>query len=135
MRQSKQFFFPIVLVLLLLTGCTDKSKLLVNTWMVSDFKYTTEIPKEMQQTVQKSIAALKKSFRLTYYADGTYTTQMNDQTLKGKWKLNWNSSVITATTNNTPAKDFKIKKLTANEFSFEADEKGQKVIFVMVPAK
>jgi len=135
MKQSKQVFLLIGLILLLITGCKDKSNLLAKTWMVKDLKYTTEIPKDMQPTIDKSVNEMRKSFRLTYNADGTYNTQMNDQLLKGKWKMNWNSSVITSTTDKGASKDFKIIELTEGSFSFEADEGGDKVIFVMVPAK
>ena len=135
MKQSKQVFLLIGLALLLITGCKDKSNLLTKTWMVKDLKYTTEIPKEMQPTIDKSVNEMRKSFRLTYNPDGTYSTQMNDQLLKGKWKMNWNSSVITSTTDKGSSKDFKIIELTENSYSFEAIEGGDKVIFVMVPAK
>jgi hypothetical protein len=135
MKQSKQVFLLVVAFILLMTGCTDNSKLLVNTWTVSDLKYTSEVPKDMQPTIDQSVENMKRAFRLTYNSDGTYLTQMNDQVLKGKWKMNWNSSRITSTASNGTSKDFKILELTENKFSFEADEGGQKVIFVMVPAK
>jgi hypothetical protein len=135
MKQSKQVFLFAALVLLLMTGCRDKSNLLVNTWTVSDLKYTSEVPKEMQGTVNESIEKIKKSFRLTYNADGTYNTQMNGQVLKGKWKMNWNSSKITSTTDNGITKDFKIIELKEDKFSFEADEAGEQVTFIMIPAK
>ena len=135
MKQSKKVFLTVTVVLLLITGCKDKSKLLVNTWMVNDLKYTTEIPEAMQATIDQSVENMRKSFRLTYNADGTYSTQMNDQKLTGTYKMNWNSSVITARTDQGSSKDFKVLELTANSFKFEADEGGDKVIFVMIPAK
>jgi hypothetical protein len=135
MKQSKQVFLLIGIALLLMMGCRDKSKLLVNTWTVNDLKYTSEIPEDMQATIDQSIENMKKSFRLTYNADGTYLTQMNDQILKGKWQMNWNSSKISSTGDNGIKKDFKILELTKNTFSFEADEGGQKVIFIMIPAE
>lgn len=135
MKQSKQVFLLIGAVLLIMTGCKDKSKLLVNTWTVSDLKYTTEVPKDMQPAIDKSVNDMRESFRLTYNADGTYNTQMNEQVLKGKWKMNWNSSKITSTTDDGSSKDFKIIELSENKLSFETDEGGDKVIFVMVPVK
>lgn len=134
MKRSKQVFL-VIAVMVLMAGCKDKSNLLVNTWTVSELKYTSEIPKDMKPSIDKSVNEMKKSFRLTYNADGTYKTQMNDQLLKGKWKMNWNSSKITSTTDNGISKDFKIIDLSENGFSFEADEGKEKVIFVMVPAK
>ena len=135
MKQSKQVFLLAGIALLLITGCKDKSQLLVNTWTVNDLKYTSEVPKEMQATVTQSVENMKQNFRLTYKADGTYMSRMNEQVLKGKWKMNWNSSVITSTLDNGTAKNFKIIELNENKFVFEADEGGERVTFVMVPAK
>lgn len=135
MKQSKQVFFLISITLLMITGCKDKSALLAKTWMVNDLQYTTEVPKEMQPTIDKSVNEMRNSFRLTYNTDGTYKTQMNDQLLEGKWKMNWNSTKITSTTDKGASKDFKVLELTENSFKFEADEGGEKVIFVMIPAK
>ncbi|MES2620964.1 MAG: hypothetical protein V4615_08930 [Bacteroidota bacterium] len=136
MKQSKQVFFLMTLILLLMSsGCKDKSALLAKTWMVNDLQYTTEVPKEMQPTIDKSVAEMRNSFRLTYNPDGTYKTQMNDQLLEGKWKMNWNSTIITSTTDKGATKDFKVLELTESSFKFEADEGGEKVIFVMIPAK
>jgi hypothetical protein len=135
MKQSKQVFFLAGLMLILLSGCRDKSKLLVNTWTVSDLKYTSEIPKEMQASIDQSVENMKQSFRLTYNADGTYHTQMNDQVLNGKWTMNWNSSTLTSTTDQGGTKEFKVIKLSEDTFTFEADEGGEKVTFIMIPAK
>jgi hypothetical protein len=135
MKQSKQVFLLGGMVLLMLSGCQDKSKLLVNTWTVSDLKYTSEVPKEMQVGISQSVENMKRSFRLTYNADGTYLSQMNEQVLKGKWKMNWNSSKISSTNDKGVSKDFKIIELSENKFSFEADEADERVTFIMVPVK
>ena len=103
--------------------------------MVSNLKYTKEIPKDMQPAIDNSVNEMRKSFRITYNTDGTYNTQLNDNVLKGTWKMNWNSSKMTSVASNGTSKDFKIVELTENAFSFEADEGGEKVIFEMVPAK
>jgi hypothetical protein len=135
MKQSKNVFALLALLLFVLSGCSNKSDLLVNTWTVSEFKYSAEVPEEMKPTIEQSVANMKESFRLTYNADGTYNSKMNDQVLSGQWKMNWNSTVITSTASNGAIKDFKVIKLTKDHLSFEADEAGSKVIFVMVPAK
>ena len=118
-----------------LSSCSDKSKLLVRTWMVENLKYSKEVPKELQPQIEKSVEELRKSFRLTYNADGTYNTQNNEQVLNGKWKLNWNSSVITSTPDKGETKDFKIAELSETKFTFKAMEGGEEVTFEMVPAK
>jgi len=125
----------ILVVVIFLAGCADKSKLLVNTWAVDNLKYSSKVPAEMQQQVDQSIEVLRKTFRLTYNTDGTYTTSNNEQILKGKWKLNWNSSTITSTPDKGETKDFKIMELTENKFTFKAIEGGEEVIFEMKPAK
>ncbi len=118
-----------------MTGCSNKSKLLAKTWMINNLKYTKEIPKEMQPTIDNSVNEMRQAFRITYNADGTYNTKMNGQSLKGTWKMNWNSTKMTSIASDGSSKDFKIVELTEDKFFFEADEGGEKVIFEMVPAK
>lgn len=118
-----------------LSSCKDKSPMLVRTWKLQDLKYTHEVPKEMQGTIDQSVNQLKQSFLLTYNADGTYSTKMGDNTLQGKWQLNWNSSKITSTTRQGDVKEYTVVDLSNDKFSFEATEGKEKVIFVMVPAK
>ena len=89
----------------------------------------------MQPAIDNSVNEMKKSFRITYNADGTYITQMNGQSLKGTWKMNWSSSKMTSIASDGASKNFKIVELTEDKFFFEADEGGEKVIFEMVPAK
>jgi len=120
---------------MLLTSCADKSKLLLKTWMVENLKYSHEVPAEMQPQIDKSVEELRKSFRLTYNADGTYNTQNNEQLLKGNWKLNWNSSKITSTSDKGEQKEFKIMELSESKFTFKAIEAGEEVTFEMIPAK
>jgi hypothetical protein len=103
--------------------------------MVENLKYSKEVPAQMQPQIDKSVEELRKSFRLTYKADGTYNTTNNNQTLTGTWKLNWNSSTITSTSGNNEQKDFRIVELTENKFTFKAIEGGEEVTFEMVPAK
>ena len=136
MQTTKYFTAIIILTLsLLLSGCADKSKLLVNTWMVENLKYTRQVPAEMQPQIDRAIAEMRQTFRLTYNADGTYKTQSGTQMLTGKWKLNWNSSTITSTTDKGEQKDYKILELNASKLSFKATEGSDEVIFEMVPAK
>jgi len=104
---------------MLLTSCADKSKLLIKTWMVENLKYTTEVPVEMQEQIDRTIEEMRKSFRLIYNADGTYTTQNNEEVLKGTWKLNWNSSQITSISSNGDKKEYKILELTESKLVFK----------------
>jgi hypothetical protein len=135
MKQGKSIFLLLAMALMLLSGCTDKSPALVKTWKMQDFKYSREIPKDMQPAIDRSLNEMRNSFSLTYNADGTYTTKMNNNVLHGKWKLNWNSSKITSTTAQGEQKDYSIIELTDSKLSFEAMEGKDNVIFVMVAAK
>lgn len=108
--------------------------MLAKTWRIEDLKYPTEVPANLQPTITNSVNEMKKSFTLTYNADGTYVTKLNEQQLRGKWKLNWNSGKITSTSESGESKDFKIRTLTDDQFEFETQEGEGTVIFVMVPA-
>lgn len=134
MQQSKRVFFLSAIALLLITGCRDKSNLLAKTWKLKDLKYTIEIPPAMKPAVEEQIQKMRESFRLTYKNDGTYLSEMNEHKMEGKWKLNGSSTELTSTSNNGDTKTYKIEKLTKDEYWFEADEKGAKVTFVMIPA-
>ena len=118
-----------------LSSCNDKTNLLVGTWRVNNLKYTREIPAEMQPAIDNSISQLRQSFALTYRNDGTYATQMGEQSLSGKWKLNWNSSKIVATSSAGDAKTFEVMELSADKLTFKANEGGEDVIFEMVKSK
>lgn len=118
-----------------LTGCQDKSNLLVKTWKLDDLRYTKEIPKDMMPQIQASINQMKNAFTLTYYIDGTYETSMQEQLVKGTWKLNWNNTKIRSTSSAGDMKDYTILKLTDDEYEFKAMEGNEEVIFVMKAAK
>jgi len=133
-KQFRSIFLVLGIMLISLASCQDKSTAIVRSWKLDNLRYTKNIPNSMRPTIQKSIDELKKSFVITYNADGTYFTQMKDQTLHGTWKLNFNSSQISVVTDNGTVKDYKILKLTPSTYSFKADENGQEVIFDMVPA-
>ena len=103
MKNVKQVkaIFCVVLMLLLLSGCKDKSSLLIGTWKLKDIQYANPIPVGMKPVFDKYLVDMRKSFKLTYNADGTFnSTAMNGQALQGKWKLNWNSSSISVVTDN-----------------------------------
>ncbi|MFN8323772.1 MAG: DUF5004 domain-containing protein [Chitinophagales bacterium] len=132
---QKKTVLILLVVFLFLTGCSDKSKLLVGEWRVNNLKYTREIPAEMQPTIDNTVNQLRNSFVLTYNADGTYTTSMGEQVLKGNWKLNWNSTKITATSSSSDIKTYEVKELTESNLTFQVNEGGEEVIFEMVRAK
>lgn len=113
----------------------NKTPLLAKTWRIEDLKYTQEIPEDMKPAITNWVNQMRESFTITYNSNGTYYTQLKEQKLEGKWKLNWNSSSITSTASDGSTKVFHIKELTENSFQFEAEEGKEKVIFVMVPAK
>ncbi|HWB62484.1 MAG TPA: lipocalin family protein [Chitinophagales bacterium] len=133
--KSSTFIIAGLAILFSLSGCKDKSQLLLKTWKLEDMTYTSEVPKGMQSTVDKSVAEMKSSVLLTYNADGTYLTEMKDRQLHGKWKLNWNSSKLTSVDDNGNSVVYNIKELSDNKFSFIATEGKQEVLFVMAPAK
>jgi len=136
MKTTKYLTAIIILTIsIVLSSCSDKSKLLVKTWAVENLKYSREIPAEMQPQIERSIEELRHTFLLTYNADGTYKTENSGQILNGKWKLNWNSTTITSTSDKGETKDFKIVELSENKFVFKATEGGEVVTFEMVPAK
>jgi len=133
-KQSKSIFLLLGLLLITMASCQDKTSALIRTWKLQDLRYTKTIPASLQPTIQKSIDDLKKSFIISYSPDGTYMTQMNNQTLHGTWKLNYNSSKISVVTDNGQAKEYTIVELTPESYKFKAEEGGQEVVFVMVPA-
>ena len=133
-KQFKSLFLLLGVIIISMASCQDKSNALVRSWKLEDLQYTKKIPESLKPTIQKSIDDLKKSFVITYSADGTYITQMNQQTLHGTWKLNYSSSKISVVTDGGQSKDYTILKLTPSSYSFKADENGQEVVFVMVPA-
>ncbi len=126
----------ILLGVLLLSACNNnKSAQLCKTWRIEDLKYTTEVPEQMKPRVEDWVNEMKTAFSITYNADGTYYTVLKDQKLEGKWKLNWNSSSLTATAHDSTVKQFHVKELSDSKFTFEAEEAGEKVIFTMIPDK
>ena len=129
--QGKLFF---LLAVLLLTGCKDKSSLLVRTWKLDDLQYTRAVSPVLQAGISGSIKDMKANVRLTYFADGTYKTILKTSELHGTWKLNWNSTKLTTMDDSGKAKDYSIIELSANKYKFEAMEDQEKVIFTMVPA-
>ena len=135
MKQGKSIFLLSAIALMLLAGCADKSSLLIRTWKMQDLKYSRQVPKDMQPAIDRSLNEMRSSFSLTYNADGTYTTKMNNNVLQGKWKLNWNSTKINTVNDKGEQKDYSIVELTDNRLSFEAIEGNDKVTFVMVAAK
>lgn len=135
---KRTLYSPLILaaiLCMLLTGCSDKSNLLARTWKVENLKYTKEIPEEMKPAIEKSVAEMRSNFRITYNTDGTYNTRMNENTLQGKWKLNWNSSKLSVVTNGGESKVYDVVKLEESSFTFKALEGGEEVIFEMVPEK
>jgi hypothetical protein len=133
-KQCKLIFVLCGVLLMTLAGCQDKADVLTRSWKIQDLRYTKKIPDVMKPTIQQSIDALKKSYVISYSPDGTFSAQSNQHLIHGDWKLNYNSTKITATADGSASKDFKILELTASSYSFVANEDGQEVIFVMVPA-
>ncbi|MBL0308591.1 MAG: hypothetical protein IPP77_02555 [Bacteroidetes bacterium] len=134
-RNPVTVFFTALLCCWILSGCADKSNLLVKTWKLEDLRYTREIPTDMLPAIQASISQMKNVFTLTYYADGTYETHMQEQLVKGTWKLNWNNTKIHSTTKTGESNDYTILKLNNKEFEFKAREGTEEVIFVMKASK
>ena len=87
----------------------------------------------IRRSFPKASAQLKRTLKVTYHADGTYTTSMNQSELDGTWKLNWNSSKIISTSDKGEKKEYTILSLTSDKFEFKAMEGQSEVIFVMVP--
>lgn len=129
---------PFITVLVLLgivvslSSCTDKSKLLVGTWRIDDLKYEGEIPSSLQQVTDNWIKNMKTSYKVTYRADNTYTASLENQPTDGHWKLNWNSTAITSTGPDNQPKTFQVDQLDDEKFVFRAEEGGQEVTFYMV---
>ena len=125
----------ICILLLFVSACTDKSNLLTRTWKITDLKYTKEVPEEMKPAIEKSVAEMRQSFRITYNADGTYSTAMGENQIAGRWKLNWNSSKLSVVTSTGESKEYGVMKLQEDAFAFKAIEGGEEVIFELVPDK
>lgn len=138
MRNLSSALIAILFVTVLggLQSCgNDKSKLLAKTWRLQNLEYTREVPEELKPVVNAAIEQMRQNFSITYMADGTYITRQGAQEMKGKWKLNFNSGSITSTDDNGTTQTYKIKQLTEENFTFEAVMDGEKVIFVLIPAK
>ncbi len=132
---SSELTLAVLLSLFIFSSCTDKSKMLLKTWRVENLQYSRPVPEDMKPAIENQIAEMRKNFLLTYNADGTYNTVMSNQTMQGKWKLNWNNSKIISTASNGETKDFTIMELTDNTFHFKANEGGEEVVFLMVAEK
>jgi hypothetical protein len=133
-KQGKLIFVLCGVMLMALAGCQDKADIITRSWKLEDLRYTKTIPEAMKPTIQKSIDELKKSYVISYSPDGTFSAQMNQNVIHGTWKLNYNSTKITATAEGSPSKEYTILVLTRDSYQFKAIEDGQEVIFVMVPA-
>lgn len=130
------FFFLVLFFLMAVQSCgSNKEKLLLKTWQLENLKYTKEVPPALQPAVDRQIAMMKESFKLTYNADGTYTTLNGEQKMIGKWKLNWSASEISSTDETGETVVFKIKELSETKFDFEAIVDNEEVIFMMIPSK
>jgi hypothetical protein len=135
MKRGKQIKLVGVLLYVLCAHAafSTQADLLIGTWKVDSLQYQYEIPAELKPAFDNSIADIKKTFQLTYNADGTYETTVNNQELKGTWKLDEANATITAKPNAGEEKQFKIIQLTKNVFSFSSMIGKDEVIFVMVP--
>lgn len=131
-KQGKVLLFA-TLIITLLAGCKSKSDLLVKTWRLQGLSYSTSVPEDKQAQVDRVVEEMRHSFRITYFADGTYLTHINGMDLKGSWKLNWNSSKITAKQENGNVIDYTIEELTADNLKFKADDGHEEMIFDMIP--
>lgn len=109
--------------------------MLLKSWKVENLKYTKEVPEDLKPAIEHQINEMRKNFLLTYNADGTYTTTLNNQNLQGKWKLNWNSTKIETTSSQGEVKDFTIEELTDKTFHFKVMEGKEEVIFLMVASE
>jgi hypothetical protein len=134
MFMSIKYSIMFIALLALLSCGADKSSLLVRTWKVKDLKYSQEVPEAMRPTIQHEIERLRKSYTITYNADKTYKALMDGTPTLGKWSLNFNSTKITSIGPDGKAVEYKILELTDKNFTFEAIEAGQKVIFILEPA-
>ena len=123
-----------VMILFALSGCRDKSDLLVKTWVLEDLQYTRKIPADMMPEIQAAINQMKGVFRITYFPDGTYKTSMNQQLVAGTWRLNWNSTKLMATTRGESS-TYSILKLTDSRFEFIAPHGKEEVVFIMSTVK
>ena len=117
------------------SGCTNKSAMLVKTWKVSDAKCLQQIPAGMQPAIDNWRNEMKNNFTITYRADGTYESHMNQNVIKGKWKLNWNSSAIKVENETGDSKNSDIIELSANKYTFKEEAGKQEFIFEMIPVK
>lgn len=138
MKQNISAFkiLPFVLFgLFVLSSCKNKSQMLLKSWKVENLKYTKEVPEDLKPAIEHQINEMRKNFLLTYNADGTYTTTLNNQNLQGKWKLNWNSTKIETTSSQGEVKDFTIEELTDKTFHFKVMEGKEEVTFLMVAAE
>ena len=93
---------------------------------MDDLQYTRSVPPAAQATIDQSKKEMKENIRMTYYADGTYKTILKNSQLHGTWKLNWNSTGITARDDGGEPKDYTIVELTDDKFIFEVKSRTRK---------
>ena len=120
-QQYKHVIFFVGFLMVLQSCSNDKSQLLVRQWKLADIKQSSEVPAEMKDGIDKSVKALKDDMLLTYYADGTYSTQFHGEEIKGKWKLNMNSTTLTSKQDGGQPQEWDIKELTAKSFICETN--------------
>jgi PBP1b-binding outer membrane lipoprotein LpoB len=134
MEKSLSRVLLFAITIFFLNSCNgNKTKLIARSWKIKDLKYTEAVPPEMQSTVDNWVHMMEDSFTLTYKPNGTYISRLGKNNLQGKWNLNLTGSAIVSTAPDGNKTDFKIIELTPQNFNFEANQNGSKVIFEMVP--
>lgn len=122
-------------LILILSGCRDKSGLLVNEWRIKNLRYTEKITPELQGVVDDWVHQMQDSFTLVYKSDGTYESRLGTKAVTtGKWEYNRMGSAINTKGNDGQTTSFKVLELSSGNLQFEANQNGSKVIFDMVPA-
>ncbi|MFN8309106.1 MAG: lipocalin family protein [Chitinophagales bacterium] len=115
-----------------LTSCNKKRDLLLRTWKIEDVKLSKEVPQEAKAFFDDMIARMKANFRLTYKADGTYEANFGGRSNKGKWSLDKDEKIMTATDESGKTVTYKITELTKDKFVYVTNEGQESATFTFV---
>ena len=108
---------------------------MARTWKIQDIKLSKEVPQEAKAFFDKMLEDMKANLRLTYKADGNYEAAFNGRVTKGKWELDKDEKVMTATDENGKKVVYTISELTKDKFVYVTSEGQESATFILVPGE
>ena len=127
-------FAALALITVALASCSDKSKLLVNTWKIDDVKPSKPIPPQAQAFFQSMVQQMKDNVRMTYKADGTFESQVADRKQTGKWTLSKDCKTLASTDDKGTTVNATVLELSKDKFVYYSTQNSDTVTFTMSPS-